>query len=165
MTWIKSLAMAVLLTACCGRIYDFRGANIPADVNSFSVEFFKNDAPLVNPQLSILFTEKLKTKFQTESRLKLVAEQGDFRFSGSITDYRISQASLDENGAAQNQLNITVHVVFFAGTHAEKNFEKDYVFFKTYKATDEVSGIENNLSSEISDVIVQKIYADVALDW
>lgn len=165
MTWIKSVAMAVLLAACCGRIYDFRGANIPADVNSFSVEFFNNDAPLVNPQLSILFTEKLKTKFQTESRLKLVAEQGDFRFSGAITDYRISQASLDENGAAQNQLNITVHVVFFAGTHAEKNYEKDYVFFKTYKADQEFSGIENDLSAEISDVIVQKIYADVALDW
>lgn len=155
----------MIMSACCGKIYDFRGANIPPDVNSFSVDFFKNEATIVNPELSILITEKLKTKFQTESRLKLVASSGDYKFAGTIKDYKISQASLDNTGASQNQLTINVKVIFISEFHPEKNFERDYSFFKTYLATEDFNIIENNLATEITDVIVQKIFAEVALDW
>jgi len=166
MRWIKLILP--LMLASCGlcRSYDPRGTNIPEDVQIFSVDFFNNEAQIVNPQLSLNFTEKVKTKFQSETRLKLVSREGDYRLSGAIRDYRIEPATRNANtGTAQNQLTITVKVVFECPKHPEKNFTRDFSFFRTYDASSNLSSVENTLSSEISDNIIQQIFAAIALDW
>jgi hypothetical protein len=89
------LPPALLLLSGCGffRHYDPRGTNIPENVQTFSVDFFNNEAQIINPQLSLSFTEKLKTKFQSESRLTLKGSDGDYKIGGSIKDYRIEPAT------------------------------------------------------------------------
>lgn len=167
MAWIKYLAPALLFAGCfiCGK-YDPRGANIPNDVQTFSVDFFNNEAPIVNPQLSLNFTEKLKTKFQSETRLKLIGSNGDYKMSGAIKDYRIEPVTRDANaGTAQNQLTISVQVIFECPKHPEKNFTRDFSFFRTYDASQNLSSVESQLSSDISDNIVQQIFAAIALAW
>ena len=72
MNWINKgviLSVLTLFSGCFWKYYDFKGANIPADIQSFSVQFFTYEASLVNPKLSMAFTEKLKTKFQKDKRL------------------------------------------------------------------------------------------------
>jgi hypothetical protein len=148
------------------KYYDFKGANIPADINTFSVAFFGNEAQLVNPQLSMNFTEKLKSKFQTETRLGLISSNGDYQFAGSITDYSITPASLNADvGTAQNQFNIKVRVEFTCEKYPEKNFTRDYSFFKLFDASASFQSVEEGLSAEIQTQIVQQIFAAVALDW
>jgi hypothetical protein len=167
MAWIKWLLPSLLFAGCfiCGK-YDPRGANIPADINTFSVEYFNNEAQIVNPQLSLVFTEKLKTKFQSETRLKLVGANGDYKLSGAIKDYRIEPVTRDANaGTAQNQLTISVQVIFECPKHPEKNITRDYSFFRTYDASVNLNSVEAQLSSDISDNIVQQIFAAIALDW
>ncbi|MFM1791828.1 MAG: hypothetical protein RLZZ252_182, partial [Bacteroidota bacterium] len=57
-----SLLILVLVTtglsSCFLKYYSFSGANIPPGVETFYVDLFTNEAALVNPQLSINFTEK-----------------------------------------------------------------------------------------------------------
>lgn len=157
--------MLFLLISSC-KYYNFKGSNIPKDVKTFSVDFFKNEAQLVNPQLSLNFTEKLKTKFQSETKLELLTENGDWRFSGTIREYRISPATINNNSTtAQNQFTITVHVVFENKFDKDKNFNKDFSFFRTYNAAKDFSSVESELSEEITDNIVQQIFAATALDW
>jgi hypothetical protein len=43
------------------------GASIPKDAKTFSVAFFPNNAPLVQPTLSQTFTEELRNFFITAS--------------------------------------------------------------------------------------------------
>lgn len=158
--------VALLISACCGRIYNLKGSNIPKDIKTFSVDFFNNEAQLVNPQLSIQFTEKLKTKFQTQTKLNLVTQNGDYHFSGAIKDYRVNPATVTSNsGAAQNQFTITIKVVFECPAYPEKNFTRDFSFFRTFDATTNFSSVENSLSDEITDNIIQQIFAATALDW
>jgi hypothetical protein len=167
MSWSKWLILAVL-TSGCGffRAYDPRGTFIPEDIQTFSVDFFNNEAAIVNPQLSLQFTEKLKTKFQSETRLKLVNGEGDYKLGGIIKDYRIEPATRNANtGTAENQLTIIVRLDFVCDKYPEKSFTKEYSFFRTYSAAQNLSAVEGNLSSEISDNIVQQIFAAIALDW
>ena len=163
----KLLILTLLLNSCSlFRAYDPRGTNIPEDVQTFSVDFFNNEAAIVNPQLSIQFTEKIKTKFQSETRLKLINGEGDYKMGGIIKDYRIEPATRTANiGTSENQLTIAVRVDFVCDKHPEKNFSKEFSFFRTYDATQSLSAVENNLSAEISDNIVQQIFAAIALDW
>ncbi|MFN4913999.1 MAG: LPS assembly lipoprotein LptE [Sphingomonadales bacterium] len=167
MNWSKWVAVS-LLFAGCGffKAYDPRGTFIPEDVQTFSVDFFNNEAAIVNPQLSLQFTEKLKTKFQSETRLRLINGDGDYKLGGVIKDYRIEPATRNANtGTAENQLTITVRLDFVCEKHPEKNQSKEFSFFRTYDASKNLSAVEGTLSSEISDNIVQQIFAAIALDW
>lgn len=163
------LCLIVFTASSCQpfwKFYDFKGANIPADINTFSVDFFANEAAIVNPQLSMSFTEKLKSKFQTETRLALTNGDGDYKFGGSIVDYSIVPASLNADiGTAQNQFNIRVRVEFTCEKYPEKNFARDFSFFKIFDATSTFESVEESLSTEIQTQIVQQIFAAVALDW
>ena len=158
--------MAASFTGCFWKYYDFKGANIPTDVQSFSVAFFNNEAALVNPRLSMNFTEKLKTKFQSETRLNLTAENGDYQFAGAIVGYQLDPAAINpETGAAQTQFTITVRVEFACPKYPEKNFTKNFTSSKIFDASSEFSSIEESLSNELTDIIVQQIFSAVALDW
>lgn len=172
MTWSKNTifilftALALTFSGCsiCG--YDFKGSNIPPDIKSISVGFFNNEAEIVNPQLSLQFTEKVKTKFQSESKLKLVTENGDYQITGAIRDYRWTPATLNgPTGTGQNQFTITVKVNFESALHPEKNFNKDFSQNAVFDASKNFSEVEQQYSSEISDKIIQQIFAEIALDW
>lgn len=170
MNWIKCGVFAVLTLgiSACGFFshYDFRGANIPEDVETFSVSYFGNEADFVNPSLSMDFTEKMKTKFQTETRLGLSSDQGDYQFAGSITRYSITPATLNNNtGTAQNQFSISVKLEFACPKHPEKNLTREFSFFKIFDASQNFQSIESALTEEITDNLVQQIFATVALDW
>jgi hypothetical protein len=164
MNWIKWMPLALLLTAC--GVYNFKGSNIPTEVETFSVAMFSNEAQIINPKLSLDFTEKVKTKFQSETKLGLVNENGHWQFSGAIREYKIEPAIIDQTtAAAQNQFTITVKVNFENTVDETKNFTRDFSFFRTYDATKDFSSVENDLSSEICDNIVQQIFAATALEW
>lgn len=157
--------MICLVIGSC-KYYNFKGSNIPKDVKTFSVDLFKNEAQLVNPQLTINFTEKLKTKFQSETRLEMATSNGDWKFSGTVKDYRIIPATIDNNSAtAQNQFTITIKVNFENQKDSEQNFTRDFTFFRTFDASKDFSSVESVLSNEITDNIVQQIFAATALEW
>ena len=166
MHWIRIFSIALLFgTTSCG-IYDFRGTNIPEGVETFSVGFFNNEAELVNPSLSIDFTEKLKTKFQTETQLGLQSESGDYQINGIIKRYSVTPAALNaQTGAAQTQFTITARVDFTCPKYPEKDFSKDFTSSQTFDAGVEFNSVESSLSNELTDIIVQQIFAQIALDW
>lgn len=173
MIWSKRLllfsviSLTLVLAGCgiCGS-YNLSGSNLPTDIKTISVAFFNNEAELVNPQLSLAFTEKLKTKFQSESKLKLVTENGDYKLSGAIRNYRWTPATLSgPSGGGQNQFTISVHVNFESEKHPEKNFSKDFSQNAVFDASQNFSDVEQQYASDISDKIVQQIFAEIALDW
>jgi hypothetical protein len=167
MSWNNYFSFGILLLCLnsCG-IYDFKGSNIPKDVKNFSVGFFNNEAELINPSLSIDFTEKLKTKFQTETSLGMVADNGDYQIGGVISRYNLSPAALNaETGSAQTQFTITVKVNFTCEKYPEKDFSKDFTSSQTFDSGLDFNSIENSISTELTDIIVQQIFAAIALDW
>ena len=54
---------------------------------------------------------------------------------------------------------------FTCEKYPEKNFTRDYSFFKLFDASASFQSVEEGLSSEIQTQIVQQIFAAVALDW
>ncbi|MDG1098777.1 MAG: LPS assembly lipoprotein LptE [Bacteroidia bacterium] len=166
MIWNKLTPLCFLLASCCGKFYNFKGANIPPDIKNFSVEIFKNEAEIVNPELANAMTEKLKTKFQQQTSLGLVQDKGDYSFASIINEYRVEPASLSPGqGTAQNKFSISVLVDFKCAKYPEKDFSKSYANFRNFDASEQFSAVEKNFAEEIADNIIQQIFADVALDW
>ena len=69
----KACSLVVLLSCClfsgCG-IYTFSGASIPAEAKTVSVQYFPNNAQLVNPLLSNTLTNALNDIFVNQTTLQ-----------------------------------------------------------------------------------------------
>ena len=55
----------------CG-VYSFTGTNIHPDVKTIQVDYFPNNAVLVEPTLSTVFTVRLQDLFLQQTNLKCI---------------------------------------------------------------------------------------------
>ena len=112
----NACCLVVLLSCClftgCG-IYTFSGASIPAEAKTVSVQYFPNNAQLVNPLLSNALTNALNDMFVNQTTLQSVAQNGDLALEGEITGYSTAPIAITGNQtAAMNRLTVTVNVRF-----------------------------------------------------
>ncbi|CAM1351953.1 LptE family protein [Tenacibaculum insulae] len=158
------ITLTTILISCGA--YSFTGGNT-GDSKTIQVDFFPNQAPLIEPTLSQRFTQDLQDLFTRQTNLTLVKSNGDLHFSGEITDYRITPMSATaDQTAAQNRLTITVNVVFENKLEEKDNFEKSFSFYHDYGATEQLSsGILDAALNEILERITQDIFNASVAKW
>ncbi len=159
MNYIKCLLILIFAFSIniCG-VYNFTGAK-PIDAKTFQVNYFQNNAELVEPGIDRTFTLRLQDLIQNQTNLNLTNSNGDLMYDGEITDYRISPmtATADQK-AAQNRLTIAVMVRFTNKNTATDNFEKRFSFFYDYSGEGQLVGSQ---LTEALDVIFEKITQDI----
>ncbi len=150
----------------CHIHYGMVGGNLPIDVKTISVQHFPNYAPLVNPSLSQTFSEKLKDKFLSQTKLSLAENNGDIRFEGSITGYSTSPISIQGNEtAALNRLTISVSIKFTNTKDEKQNFESAFSRFADYPSSQPLSSVEEELVRQISEQLVDDIFNRAVVNW
>ena len=163
--YIISLFIGLTTIIGCGA-YSFTGGNT-GNAKTIQVDFFPNQAPLVEPILSQKFTQDLQDLFTRQTNLTLVNSGGDLHFSGEIVDYRITPMSATaQQTAAQNRLTITVNVNFINTLEEKDNFEKRFSFYYDYGANQQLTGgVLETALDEIIERITQDIFNASVAKW
>lgn len=159
MKHLLTLFAVILLFAFSGcSVYNFTGTG-KIDAKTFQVNFFQNNAELIEPGIDRTFTLELQDIIQNQTNLNLAKNGADLTYEGEITDYRISPmtATADQQ-ASQNRLTIRVNVRFTNKNKETDNFEKTFEFYYDYPATQQLTG--STLNSAIK-VIFERITQDV----
>lgn len=162
--YIFILLIAVTLNSCS--VYNFTGTG-KIDAKTFQVNFFQNNAELIEPGIDRTFTLALQDIIQNQTNLNLVKSGADLTYEGEIVDYRISPmtATADQQ-AAQNRLKIRVNVRFTNKNKETDNFEKTFEFYYDYPATQQLVG--STLNSALKDIferITQDIFNESLAKW
>ncbi|TCP28493.1 lipopolysaccharide assembly protein [Tenacibaculum skagerrakense] len=154
-----------LILVSCGA-YSFTGGNT-GNAKTIQVNFFPNQAALVEPSLSQRFTQDLQDLFTRQTNLTLVNAGGDLRFEGEITGYRISPISATANQtAAQNRLTISINVRFTNALEEKDDFEKQFSFYYDYGASEQLAGsVLEAAYNEILPRITQDIFNASVAKW
>jgi outer membrane lipopolysaccharide assembly protein LptE/RlpB len=152
------------LTAC--GFYSFTGASIPAQAQTFSVNYFPNLAPMIQPTLSQVFTDALKDQFTRQTNLKLINGVGDLHFEGSISGYSVRpQAIGADDRAAQNRLTISVRVKFINEFQPENDFEQTFSRYYDYNSSISLAEVENEAIAAITEALVEDIFNSAVVNW
>lgn len=167
----NKIALLVLICSCllmgnCG-YYNFTGQTGKIDAKTFQVNFFPNNAVLIEPGIDRTFTLALQELIQNQTNLNLVKNGGDLTYEGEIVDYRISPmtATADQQ-ASQNRLTIRVNVRFINKKKEKDNFEKQFDFFFDYAGTAQLTGgVLNTALKTIFDRITQDIFNESLAKW
>ncbi|WP_445954782.1 LptE family protein [Yeosuana sp.] len=160
------LFLTSVLVLSCGA-YSFTGASISSDTKTFQVNYFQNNAILIEPQLDWDFTNALIDLLQNQTNLNLIKSNGDIVYEGEITEYRISPTTAtSENTAAQNRLTIGVKVHFMDKHDEEAEFEQTFSFYYDYPGSSELIGsVKAAAIAEIFERITQDIFNASLAKW
>jgi hypothetical protein len=156
--------MSSILIACGA--YSFTGGST-GDAKTIQIDFFPNQAPLVEPTLSQRFTQDMQELFLRQTNLDLVPNNGDLRFEGEITQYRVNPMSAtSQQTAAQNRLTISVNVRFYNRLKEEDDFEKQFSFYSDFDANAQLTGgVLDGALDEILERIIQDIFNASVAKW
>lgn len=162
--YIFSFLSAFVFLVGCGA-YSFTGASTDAD--TIQIDFFPNNAPLVEPVLTQRFTNDLQDLYVRQTNLTQVPSNGELYISGEITDYRITPLSGTANQtAAQNRLTVTVNVRFVNKLNEKEDFEKTFSFYSDFGANQQLTGgVLENALDEIIERITQDIFNATVANW
>jgi len=161
---VLGLLSAFFFNAC----YSFKGISIDPRVNSFAVQLFENQASNAPPNLAIDFTEKLKDKVRSETRLVLKGTEPDVEFSGKITDFRVVPvAPKPGETVAINRLEIRIKVGYLNNIDETKGWksERDFSFFQEFPSDKELLVIQDQLVGDITKQLLEDVFNAAFNDW
>ncbi|MBU2939875.1 hypothetical protein KO494_10025 [Lacinutrix sp. C3R15] len=165
---IKRIFLLLITTTFLGcGYYSFTGASIASNIKTFQVNYFQNNAILVEPGLNRDFTIALQDLITNQTNLSLLNSNADLVYEGEIVEYRISPTTAtSENTAAQNRLTIGVNVRFFNKKNEEDDFERRFSFYYDYGASEQLTGsIKTTAFEEIFERLTQDIFNASLANW
>lgn len=150
----------------CGP-YSFTGASIASNVKTFQVNYFQNNAILIEPGLNRDFTIALQDLITNQTNLSLVNSNADLVYEGEIVEYRISPTTAtSQNTAAQNRLTIGINVRFYNKKDEEDDFEQRFTFYHDFGGSEQLVGsIKTTALEEIFERITQDIFNASLAKW
>lgn len=160
------LSLIIITTFIACGAYSFTGGNT-GDAKTIQIDFFPNQAPLVEPVLTQRFTNDLQDLFTRQTNLTLTNSNGDLHFNGEITGFRVTPMSgTAEQTAAQNRLTVTVNVRFTNKLEEKDDFEKTFSFYSDFAANAQLTGgILESALDEIVERITQDIFNASVAKW
>ncbi len=154
----------MIFTSCVR--FTFSGASIPEGAKTFSVNYFVNNASLVNPSLSQLITDKLRDRIQSQTSLIMVNDNADLTFEGEIINYVVQPAALQANDVASlNQLTITINVKYSNKIDEKQSFSQQFSRYQQFSSTVSFSSVESSLTEQIVNDLVDDIFNRAFINW
>ena len=161
-----SVILLILLLAGCRMSISLTGGTVDARAKTVAINTFPNNASLVNPQLSQVFTTALKDKIQGQTPLTIVATNGDYEIEGEITDYTVNPVAIQGNDSpAMNRLTITVRVRFTNKFDENQNFAQSFSRYADYYSSQNLSSVETALVAEITEALTDDIFNKAFVNW
>ena len=161
------LLILILFTTSCSVKYSLTGASISPDTKTFQVNYFQNNAPLIEPGIERDFTNKLIDLLINQTSLELVKSNGDLTYEGEIVEYRISPTTATaSNTAAQNRLTVGVNIRFYDKNDSEADFERRFSFYYDYPGSVQLIGSQRDTAlDEIFERITQDVFNASLAKW
>lgn len=169
MTSFKWAAIALVAAATlgCKVQISLSGTSVAADVHTISIATFYTSAKLAPPNLSQVFTEKLKDTFVRQSNLTLVKADGDLQLEGEIVGYAAGEAEAvgTDDQSQLSRLTITVKVRFTDTKNEANSYEQSFSNFLNYPGNQTLADVEAQLIEQISDNTSQDIFTKSLGNW
>lgn len=166
LSYFTFLSILMVVVAGCTVSYSFTGASIDQKLKTISVQYFPNRAAIVVPTLSQQFTDALRDKFRSQTKLTMVNGVGDVDFAGEITRYETrSTAITGDDKPAKNRLTIEVRVRYTNALNPKENFETNFSRFQEYGANENLATVESQLISDIIDLLTEDIFNKAFVNW
>lgn len=162
-----SIVILALLWSCGIPSYKFNGASIDyTRIKTIHISDFQNLAPIVYPPLAQKFSEDLRHRFQTRTRLTQVDNIGDLNIEGEIVGYDLTAEAVQEDAyAARTKLTMRVMVRYTNTVDEKESFEREFTSFSTFDSNKMFNEVQDALCAEMVEDIINQIFNATVENW
>lgn len=166
--WLRRVKLLLLLPLLLQGCYSMKGISIDPRVTTFSVRTFETIANNAPPTLAVDFTERLKDKMRSETRLQLKSDEADVEFSGKIVDFRVVPVAPKPGELVElNQLVIVIQVS--AENRKDEKIEwpaeKNFSHFAEFSNQTDLLSVQDQLVRQIGDQLLEDIFNHFFNNW
>ena len=157
---------AAIFMQGCKVNYSFTGADT-GNARNFQVNYFQNNAPLVEPGAARDFTILLQDLILNQTSLDLVNNDGDLIYEGEIVQFYTSPiTATSQSTAAQNRLTVAINVRFINTDDDTKDFEQRFSFYYDYDGQTQLTGSQlDDALAIIFERITQDVFNASLANW
>ena len=162
------ISLLFILSSCWPTRVSFVDGSMPEEWDSFTVVTLENNTGNAPLSYNATLTESIKDGIQNNSRLSLDQEpdSSEVTIEGVVSSYTIIPVALQEGDAAsQNRLTVSVQLEIFISKPEEEVMTLNSSRFVDYDADTDLSTVENELLSEVTDQIVQDVLNKLFSNW
>lgn len=137
-------------------------------LKTFSLEQFDVKASNAPPTSGQTFSERLKDKILSNTRLSYSEQPGDVQFSGNVTGYTITALAPEaDQTVAFQRLSIDVSVSFknIQQKDGSADWNQSFSRFANFAADQDLSSVENQLIQDIYDQILEDVFNRAFSGW
>ncbi len=158
------LSLSFISNSC--KYYNFTGTG-KIDAETFQVNYFQNNANIIEPGIELTFTRELQDLIQNQTNLNLVNQDGDLTYEGEIVEFRITpMTATSDQLTAQNRLTIAINVRFTNTKKEDDDFERRFSFYHDYPADEQMIGSRLTTAlDEIYERLTQDIFNASLAKW
>lgn len=159
--------LLMISTSGCSVSYRFNGASIDyTRIKTINISDFQNLAPIVYPPLAQKFSEDLKHRFQTRTRLTQTSNIGDLNIEGEIVGYDLTAEAVQEDAyAARTKLTMKVKVRYTNTVDEKESFEREFSSFATFDSNKMFNEVQDALCAELTEDIINQIFNATVENW
>ncbi len=162
---MKKISLSLLLLAFVG-CYSFKSTSIDPAITTFYVPLMENRVDNGPATLPITFTEKLKDKIRSQSRLRFQDTDPDLSFIGTVESFSVtSQAPTSDNTSALSRLTISIKIDFENSHDETKNWSQSFSYFQDFDGRTNLLDVQESLINTISNQIAEDIFNRAFGDW
>jgi hypothetical protein len=163
--FILSIIITAFGFSSCG-VYNFTGGAIPPDVKTISIQNIYNESGSGPTNISQNMTEKLKSYYQSNTKLLLVPSNADWKIEGKIVGYNSTGVAAKANETSgSNRLTIRVKITFANTKDSKQDFDQEFSFYQDYDQSQTQFAVEGTLVPIILDQIVLDIFQKTTSNW
>jgi hypothetical protein len=161
------LFLPFIILSGCTISYKLNGASIDySSIKTITIKDFPNQATLVYQPFSLSFSEGLKNKFVTQTKLKMVPRDGDLQIEGEIVGYELTPMAAQTDGyASETKLTVTVNVRFTNTVKPTEDFEQKFSAYRSFEATKMLEDVQDDLLTAITKEIAESIFNKTVANW
>ena len=165
----KILISAILFIAtlqACKVSYSFSGAST-GNLETVSVQYFVDRSNLAPPNLPQTVTNALKDMIQRQTKLTMINGLAEANFEGEIRIYDGQRpvAISGDDVASLNRFTIAVKVKYSNSLDPDLDFEETFSQYQDYDSKRSFQDVENELSEDIIDQIIEDIFNRAFVNW
>ena len=157
-----SLASCIVFSAC----YSLNGISISQETESFFVEQFEVNTVESPPEVGQQFSELLKQKVNSNTRLAFVEQNADVTFRGAVVSFEVTpEAPNSENTSDLNRLTLRVSVDY-VDTILEKNsYSQTFTDYEVFPAAQNLLDVQDDLLATLFDRMTEEAFQKAFSNW
>ena len=160
-------ALIAALVVCFGAsCYTLNGVSISADTRSFYIGQFDVTTPDAPPEAGQLFSERLKAKINSNTRLTFAETDPDVEFVGAVTAWVVTpEAPNADQGADLNRLTISVQVDYVDNRTPSNSYSQSFSDFENFPGNLTLFDVQEQRSAEILERVAEEVFNKAFSNW